>query len=117
MWSVPADSSDIALNIPTAKQGQSHNGKLRLIIDDFPSPSASPSDDALDRMRWFESHVAPICVVVFVDCPPDEAEKRSKGAGEKMKQWKDHIAPVVDHYREKGNILEVSSLLYVAHCV
>lgn len=102
--------SDIALNLPTAHLSNPHgSSKLRIVVDDF----AVGAPDPLAQALQFEESVAPILLFMFVDCPLKDAElrvdekDRSTLANE-YDAWHRRMAPLIKHYRHKGNFLEVS---------
>lgn len=101
--------SDIALNLPTAHLSNPHgSSQLRVVVDDFAITSPNPLEQALQ----FEKDVAPILLFIFVDCPLEEAKKRAKPGEaaqveQAFKDWEQRMTPLIKHYRDKANFLEV----------
>jgi len=82
--------------------------KLRVVLNGFPK--------TLDEAKWFEEEICPISAIVFIDCPPEAAVKRTQEkaynavkGGHKL--FAKETESLIATFREKGNFLEIDGKL------
>ncbi|CAO1618518.1 unnamed protein product [Parajaminaea phylloscopi] len=85
--------------------GKSKEGKEALVVlDGYPR--------TLEQAREIEQSLCPIFVVLYFDLPRDVFQQRFTSGPKAEQLWDPaakQLGPLVDHFRSRGNILEISA--------
>lgn len=74
--------------------------ETQLIVDNVPL--------ALEDTRKLEASLCPVFVVLYFDLPKEISLKRGND-GREWDQANERLRPLVEHFRNRGNILEISA--------